>query len=144
MWITLRSRLISVDIKGVDEMKREYVKPVMMGEAFVANEYVASCYRINCNVPGWGSLWAETNGISGLQKTGKNRDTQLVSGASACNKWHNGVIQDNDPVANGYWVQSNGGTVTPVYYWKEDLGTLYDYHATRMDKIEWEKNPNAS
>lgn len=30
-------------------MKKEYVKPVMEGEAFVANEYVATCYTIICD-----------------------------------------------------------------------------------------------
>ncbi|MGN0422060.1 MAG: hypothetical protein ACI4EY_04925 [Lachnospiraceae bacterium] len=29
-------------------MKKEYVKPVIESEEFVANEYVAACYRITC------------------------------------------------------------------------------------------------
>lgn len=129
-------------------MKREYVKPVMQGEAFVANEYVAACYKINCNVPGSGSLWAETNGQEGLQMSGRNKDTELVRGAKACNEWHKGVIQDEAPAANGYWVQPGGwfgeDKVDSVYYWKEDLGSPYNYHATMLDKVEWETNPNAS
>lgn len=30
-------------------MKKEYMKPVMESEAFVANEYVAACWFIRCN-----------------------------------------------------------------------------------------------
>lgn len=30
-------------------MKKAYVKPVMESEAFVANEYVAACWRVSCN-----------------------------------------------------------------------------------------------
>lgn len=36
-------------------MKRAYVRPTMVGERFVANEYVAACgdsgkvYKFNCN-----------------------------------------------------------------------------------------------
>ena len=41
-------------------MKREYSKPAMNVEVFEASEYVAACYKINCNVPGSGKLWAET------------------------------------------------------------------------------------
>lgn len=33
---------------GVNEMKKEYVKPIMEGEAFVANEYIAACWTIDC------------------------------------------------------------------------------------------------
>lgn len=29
-------------------MKKEYVKPIMEGEAFVANEYIAACWTITC------------------------------------------------------------------------------------------------
>lgn len=30
-------------------MKRTYVKPVMESEAFVANEYVAACWKVTCD-----------------------------------------------------------------------------------------------
>ena len=39
-------------------MKRAYVRPTMVGERFVANEYVATChdkntvYKFNCNARG--------------------------------------------------------------------------------------------
>lgn len=39
-------------------MKRTYVRPTMVGERFVANEYVAAChdqntvYKFKCDAPG--------------------------------------------------------------------------------------------
>ena len=30
---------------------KKYVKPMMEGQMFVANEYVAQCWKIKCNVP---------------------------------------------------------------------------------------------
>ena len=30
-------------------MKKEYMKPVMESETFVANEYVANCYYVTCD-----------------------------------------------------------------------------------------------
>ena len=132
-------------------MKRAYSTPAMKVEVFEASESVAACYLINCNVPGNGILWAETNGIPGLQKNGKNRDTKLTKDyLSACHKWHKGVIRSEDPKANGYWeyytslFEFDTKTIE-VFWWNEDLGSASDYHATRMDGIkEWKTNPNAS
>ncbi len=36
-------------------MKKTYVKPVMESEEFVANEYVAACWRFTCKGGGTGS-----------------------------------------------------------------------------------------
>lgn len=57
-------------------MKRAYVRPTMVGERFVANEYVAACgdsgkvYKFECNAGGGvpGNVYQETNGESGLQR----------------------------------------------------------------------------
>lgn len=44
---------------GVKKMKKEYTKPVMEGEAFVANEYVAACTTMDCM--GCDKVWTEYN-----------------------------------------------------------------------------------
>lgn len=31
---------------------REYVRPMMMSEAFAPNEYIAACYTLVCAIPG--------------------------------------------------------------------------------------------
>lgn len=41
-------------------MKKEYVKPQIFGEKFVANEYVAACYHGVCNISGY--VFTDTNG----------------------------------------------------------------------------------
>lgn len=52
-------------------MKRTYVRPTMVGERFVANEYVAACgesgkvYKFECNAPG-GKLMENTRDTVGL------------------------------------------------------------------------------
>ena len=41
-------------------MKKEYVKPVMVGERFVADEYVSACWYGECNIDG--KVYLDTNG----------------------------------------------------------------------------------
>lgn len=44
-------------------MKKEWIEPEIMVQQFVANEYVAACWKINCNVPlGYGYI--DNNGNS--------------------------------------------------------------------------------
>lgn len=133
-------------------MKATWTKPQAMVEQFMANEYVAACYKIKCNVPSGNQLWSESNGIEGLQTSRGydslgnryEKDTKLLDsyGMSGCNKWHIGVIRDDDPELNGYWV--SGSQVTPVHWWHERLGSTYDYHATLLGSQDYETNPNAS
>lgn len=132
-------------------MKMRWEEPRVEIQKFIPNEYVAACYVINCNVPGTGTLYAESNGVPGLQTRNDywedyDADTRLISGVQACHEWHKGVIQDNAPTANGYWVQSRLGDdeVTEVYWWRENLGSTYDIHATTIMDQGWETNPNAS
>ena len=129
-------------------MKMRWEEPRIKVQKFMPNEYVAACYVINCNVPGTGYLYAETNGEPGLQSTGRNADEFLVGPVSACNQWHKGVIQDNPPEANGYWYQPGfmgwDSSTTDVYWWEENLGSSSDIHATTVMNREWETNPNAS
>lgn len=48
-------------------MKKEYVKPVIESEEFVANEYVAACYRITCIGRNGGSFPHTPHGSITLQ-----------------------------------------------------------------------------
>lgn len=148
MWITLRSRLISVDIKGVDEMKREYVKPVMMGEAFVANEYVAACYHGVCNISGY--VFTDTNGNgvydAGIDKykyynTACNHDYWIQGQNSelpAKNAFVFQRIQYNDN--NTFWDDSDdywGGVGNPTPVWNFD-----ETHTTTT--MDLQNRPNHS
>lgn len=127
-------------------MKREYVKPVMQGEAFVANEYVAACWKINCNVPdGYG--YQDNNG-NGQYDRGDTLLTPSLWGqprtVHGCNVWHTGVegVPGDEPKANAMW-HPEGGSDYPVYYWRDGNGS-YDVHFSKANDAEWETNPNAS
>ena len=128
--------------------KRKYVKPLLNSETFVTDKYVAACYLVNCNVDSFYELWDESNGETGLQRTGNNTDTQLLiaggyyNSLKGCDKWHKGVTID--PEYNGYICGRNGNNVERVFWWKENLGSAYDYHASYINTNDYASNPNAS
>ena len=130
---------------------KAYVKPMMDSEVFVANEYVAACYRIKCTTPNRNAtfycLYDDTNN-NGVWDSG---DSLLYSngwwGFSGCNRWHNGVIQDNPPEENGFVTRGTNPKkdgAYPVYWWSERLGSDSDYHVMTPGKENYETNPNAS
>ena len=130
--------------------KKIWTRPMAEVETFAANEYVAACYKINCNVGAFKSQWSETNGVAGLQTTSQNgvpADTKIVESRygtiSGCKKWHKGIIRDDPPAVNGYIVYSNG-SYDPVFWWEERLGSTYNQHATYLGREDYETNPNAS
>lgn len=68
-------------------------------------------------------------------------------GFSGCNRWHNGVIQDNPPEVNGFVTRGknyNRDQAYPVYWWNERLGSDSDYHVMTPGNENYETNPNAS
>ena len=127
--------------------KRNYVKPILNSDEFIPNEYVAACYLVKCNVKSFNELWSETNGVPGLQREDSkdySKDTKLLDGRSlsGCQKWHKGVTQD--PVLNGYICDYDGTDQANVFWWEENLGSSYDYHASYNGKDDVASNPNAS
>lgn len=127
-------------------MKRVYVRPTMVGERFVANEYVAACWKINCNVPtGYGYI--DKNGNSQFDR-GDELLTSKDNYVHGCGKWHTGVqgVPDDGPTANAMWhpVSVLGMKKDyPVYYWRDGKGEN-DVHFSKVQDAQWETNPNAS
>lgn len=125
-------------------MKRAYVRPTMVGERFVANEYVAACWKINCNVPdGYGYIDKNGNGWLDFGDKLLTPKLQIVHG---CHKWHTGVegVLDDGPQANAMWHPSPSvGEDYPVYYWRDGNGK-HDIHFSKVEDAQWETNPNAS
>lgn len=119
-------------------MKKVYEAPVVHLEQFVANEYVAACWKIKCNVPN-GIGYYETNGRDGYQRWG---DTFIASGYG-CGEYHIGVESDNGPEANAMWQESKTGEYYPVFYFSTGRGNN-DQHFSKVEDAEWETNPNAS
>ena len=108
-------------------MKRAYVRPAMVGERFVANEYVAACgdsgtvYKFKCDAGGGksGSVYLETNGKTGFQEgfLGIGGDRYL-SGYHACGITHD--ADTSDDFLDGYYVRN--GNVTQVKVWRGEKG----------------------
>ena len=129
-------------------MKKEWIEPEIMVQQFVANEYVAACWKINCNVPlGYGYIDNNRNskydsGDTLLTPAGKRGKPKEVKG---CGVYHTGVqgVPDDGPVANSMWHPSRGESDYAVYYWRDGNGA-YDIHFSKVSDAHWETNPNAS
>ena len=124
--------------------KKIWTRPMAQVEQFMANEYVAACWKIKCNVPS-GTGYYETNGRAGYQEGGRGQtgDDYIASGYG-CGTYHNGVpgVPDNGPQANAMW-QENNGTYYEVFYFSTGKGNN-DQHFTKVSNAEWATNPNAS
>lgn len=132
-------------------MKKEYVTPRIYGEEFIANEYVAACYKIKCTTPNGNKdyyyLYDDTNGNGRLD----SKDEliyyyRFMGGFYGCNKWHKGVIRDSAPEVNGFVTKKERDTnnAEPVFWWEEKLGSSSDYHVMVPGAENYETNPNAS
>lgn len=125
-------------------MKRAYVRPTMVGERFVANEYVAACgdsgtvYKFTCDAPG-GELYyyPKSDGkIDGVY-TGDGRARWIGSYhpctaehvASATDGFYDGFVDRN---RNGIQDEGEG-----VIVWRGRSGR--NGHATtNLDMSKWE------
>ena len=132
---------------------KNYVKPMMESEVFAANEYIAACWRINCNVPtGFGFI--DNNGNDRYDRS----DEKLTSdGVYGCGVWHTGVqgVPDDGPTANAMWQPQeykggfwgghyeNAGPAYDVYYWSDGYGQTHR-HFSKVSDAQWETNKNAS
>lgn len=131
-------------------MKAVYESPKMMVQPFVPDEYVAACWRINCNVPtGYGFI--DNNGND--QYDWRTDEKLTNDGVYGCGVWHTGVegVPDDGPVANAMWQPqhrwgvgyANNGPAYDVYYWSDGQGQTHR-HFSKVSDAEWETNPNAS
>lgn len=126
-------------------MKRAYVRPTMVGERFVANEYVAACgdteygkYMFKCDAGNGvsGNVYVESNGKDGLQLGGLfgNGGDRLLGGYHACGTTHEADTRDE--FQNGYYV-TRGGNVQKVIIWRGEDG--HNIHCTtNLDRDSWE------
>lgn len=129
-------------------MKKKYVRPVMVGERFTTNEYVAACWKIKCNVPYGIGFYDENNN----NQYDEGTDTYIARGYG-CGTYHNGVESDNGPVANAMWQprkkigwfgrEENDGSAYPVYMFVTSNNNN-GHHFSKVEDAEWETNPNAS
>lgn len=130
-------------------MKRAYVRPTMVGERFVANEYVAACgdikygkYKFTCDagdgVPG--NVYKESNGKPGFQEgfgfLGYGGD-EWLGGYHACRTTHE--ANTTDDFQRGYYIPDGGdvGDAVNVIIWRGKSG--YNIHCTtNLNRESWE------
>lgn len=129
--------------------RKVWRRPEGVVQQFAANEYVAACWKINCNVPtGFGFI--DNNGNDKYDR----EDTKLTSnGVYGCGVWHTGVqgVPGDGPKANAMWQPQkwglfgyqNAGSAYDVYYWSDGNGQTHR-HFSKVSDAEWETNPNAS
>lgn len=122
-------------------MKRAYVRPTMVGERFVANEYVAACgdteygkYKFTCDAGGGvsGDVYRESNGKPGFQK-GYGGDKWL-GGYHACGTTHEASTTDN--FLDGYYIPDSG-KVENVIIWRGKRGNNI-HCTTNGNRDSWE------
>lgn len=124
-------------------MKKEWKKPEIIVEQFVANEYIAMCWKIKCNVPnGFGFHDKNSDG-----KYNKGDDGDIIASGKGCGTYHIGVQSDKGPVANAMWQPTrwgqNYGQAYPVFMFVTGKGNN-NHHFSKVSDAEWESNPNAS
>lgn len=104
-------------------MKRAYVRPTMVGERFVANEYVAACgdteygkYKFTCDAGG---------GVSG---------DEWLGGYHACGTTHEASTTDD--FLDGYYIPDSG-KVENVIIWRGKRGNNI-HCTTNLNRDSWE------
>ena len=133
---------------------KNYVKPMMESEVFAANEYIAACgdsgvvYKFKCDAGDgvYGSVYQETNGIPGLQTSGRNTDRRIAtydysflwgeSGYHACGTTHE--AESNSGFYDGYYC-ARGNTKNPVsvIIWRGEHNNNV-HCTTNLNQDSWE------
>ena len=129
-------------------MKSVYVKPVMISEQFLPNEYVAACgesnkvYKFICDANSGGLfdggyVYIESNGEPNLQRYGTNSDT-FRSPYYPCSETHEAPTKD--AFLDGYLVSLSGLKVTPVIVWTNNDTNTHCTTNIHMEKWETTKS----
>ena len=107
---------------------RNWERPMVVVDAFVANEFVSACkeenkeYLFTCDAGGgdYGNVYLETNGKPGLQKYSKWReyraDTYLPGGYYACGTTH--TAKTTDEFKQGYYIKDGTEDIVDVIVWR--------------------------
>ena len=111
---------------------REYVTPRMTGETFAANEYIAACWGVQCDVD-WANKYERWQGDYG---NGVTHD------AAHCGNSSNQVIFDDDGDNIGDRMIETGtdglGNLTCTIYWDPNYIRRRDIKTVNIgDTIYW-------
>lgn len=121
---------------------KKYVKPLMESEAFVANEYVSTCYVIDCNSCA-GVIHAK-DGDSALDKLTTEQGVSIYTG----NLGEYGPCKNQDYLRE--YVDSFDFRYETTYdfvYWILSLifgEHVSSFHPVTVTDKGWDNHPNAS
>ena len=126
-------------------MKRAYVRPTMVGERFVANEYVAACgdqnkvYKFKCNAQEWTGLTGSTVWLNGPDGQPETSDDVILGTYGRCGTEHE--AKTTDEFYNGYLKKNilgiPSGPRKDVIVWRGETGD--NIHCTTNLNINtWE------
>ncbi len=135
-------------------MKKEYVTPIMTGEKFIANEYVAACITgtIQCVYPGKSSEEYDDGTETYKDREGMwhglcgNNATISFNGDTASGfERIGGVVQTNRPIYDIAGYKEEAGTYYVTWTSKETGVNLEYHHKGRLIVENVDKNrPNHS
>ena len=126
-------------------MKRAYVRPTMVGERFVANEYVAAChdqnrvYKFKCDAQKWTGLTGSTVWLNGPDGQPETSDDVRLGSYGRGGAEHE--AKTTDEFYKGYLKKNILGAPTgkrmDVIVWRgEDENNIHC--TTNLDMNEWE------
>ena len=132
-------------------MKKEWIKPLVEVQDFVANDYVAACYSGTCNISG--EVYMDTNGNGQFDENidaYKYKNTACdhtfeVTGQDSPKPQANAFVVDKEWIP-GHWVGSWNGHWEKGY-WKTEATPVYNFdnvHVATMDSIHTHERPNHS
>lgn len=125
--------------EGEKDMKKEYVRPMMVGERFAPDEYVAACgdteygmYKFKCDAPAGSLYYYKQNG-----------DAQLLGYSyHPCGNTHEAAVSSEFP--DGFVDYNNNGTqdegeAVVVWIERNRWGWVTNAHATtNINRDSWE------
>lgn len=125
--------------------KKKYVRPIMVGERFVADEYIAACgdsgttYKFVCNASkqygffDGGDVYLETNRREGLQEG----EDEYLGPYIQCSEPH--IAESTDDFFDGYFVPYGiiDNRVRQVVIWRGENNDNI-HCTTTLDKSDWE------
>ena len=102
---------------------REYVRPMMMSEAFAPNEYIAACYTLVCAIPG-----------SSATEIGDGTATRYFNGADRFGRYRYTMWDGNRVYADGL-AHGNCGNESTSYDVDHSIGYEHNNDGTVKNAV---------
>jgi len=123
-------------------VKRKYAKPLIQIETFEANEYIAACWQMTCNVPKH-KYWPHKRDSTGYAYQIEGESANYEVDGYGCGATYNVKTNgEESPKTNAQWKTDTHWSINqpeyngPIYLWKGE-------HFTKANSWVRDKN-NAS